>query len=75
MKEILAETGATKINYEKLLNDWAEEIFRRADEAEERMSVAEIGSYKHGCSKGLGDGYRMAVAILTRMEQKRRVID
>lgn len=58
------------MNYEKLLDDWADKVLSEADKYKTTSENAIVGSYNHGYSKGYSNGMYMALAILNRMEKK-----
>lgn len=60
------------MGYEKLLDNWAEIVFRKADLAMDRAEDVKVDSYKHGYCKGYSDGLRMALSTLSREEAKIR---
>jgi len=57
------------INYEKLLDDWAEKLYKDAEAIEKRFDDNSF-SYRRGKQEGYIDGLIMAIAILNRMEKK-----
>lgn len=58
------------MDYEKLLDDWAEKLLSEADKFRETSEDAIVGSYNHGYSKGYSDGMYMALTFLNRIERK-----
>jgi len=58
------------MDYNKLLDEWAEEVYKKADKAREESGWADTGSYKHGRLVGYDDGLIMAITMLTRLEDK-----
>jgi len=61
--------GAEYMDYNTLLNQWADKIYKEADEAMQRYEDSNKFDFKSGYQKGYSDGLRMAISILTRMEQ------
>ena len=59
-----------EIDYDKLLNEWADEIYKKADKAREDYGYQENGDFKNGRLMGYADGLIMAISILTRLEKK-----
>jgi hypothetical protein len=60
------------MNYDKLLDEWADELYKRIDECTERMDSMDEYDYKQGRTKGYQDGLLMAMAILSRLENKHK---
>ena len=56
------------IDYDTLLNVWAEKVFVKAEEASERRD--ESFSFKDGYNKGMYDAFYLAVTMLTTEEDK-----
>ena len=59
-----------EINYDKLLDDWAELILSKADKLEESANYIEEWNFLKGRSLGVVEGYRLAVTHLNMMEKK-----
>ena len=55
------------INYDRLLNQWVEKVFKEADI---QYKIAEEEIYKNEYSKGLADGLIMATSILSNLERR-----
>lgn len=58
------------IDYDKLLDEWAEKTYAEADKGWDVWLEEDEGSMRGMYSKGYSDGIRMAMAILFRMESK-----
>ncbi|RYI30511.1 hypothetical protein EVU96_08845 [Bacillus infantis] len=61
-----------KIDYDKLLDDWADRLYKKADELEEQLKDREDGSYRHGFINGKRDGFFEALATLSLLEKKKK---
>lgn len=59
----------TEINYDELLNKWAEKVYAKADKCAEERKYEDSGSYKDGYLKGLNEAFIMAISMLN-MEEK-----
>ncbi len=55
-----------KIDYDSLLDKWAEKVLEKADEAEKRKENYEPGSHRYAYNKGYAEGLRIATAMLNR---------
>ena len=60
------------IDYDKLLDEWAEKVFKKADEARDRYEEEDVGTTRSSYCRGYMEGLLMATAILSRMEKKAR---
>jgi hypothetical protein len=60
------------MDYQKILDEWAEIVTKKMDEATERSNTELFGSYKYTSNKHYADGLAMAMAILHRIEQKHK---
>jgi hypothetical protein len=60
--------GAEYMDYNTLLNQWADKIYKKADEAMQRYEDSNKFEFKSGYRKGYFDGLKMAISILTRVE-------
>lgn len=58
-----------EINYKKLLDDWGIKVLEESDKAEKIREDSKEGSYKDAHARGYGEGLRMALAMLNRMEK------
>jgi len=58
------------INYDKLLDDWAEKLYILIDKHEAIKDSEECGTSKWYTSSGISEGLRTALATLTMMERK-----
>ena len=65
--ELIQEFVKTS-DYVNMLNEWAEKCFAKAEEAIDRQE--DSVSFKDGYNKGFYDAYYLAVALLTREEDK-----
>ena len=63
------------IDYTKLLDEWGEKILTKSGEMVAKEEMVEVGSVKWHQYRSYGDGLRMALAMLNRMESnaKRRL--
>ena len=59
------------INYNKLLDDWAEHILKKAHTAENKRLYEDLFSYKGGYLKGYSEGIRTALAHLSLLEKRK----
>lgn len=57
------------MDYNTLLNQWADKIYKKADEAMQRYEDSNKFEFKSGYQKGYFDGLKMAISILTRVEE------
>lgn len=62
------------MDYNKLLDEWAEIVLEKAMVVQSKNDDYEFGTYKYGLNKGYAEGLRMATAILSRLEQKYKKI-
>lgn len=60
-----------KLDLDKLLDDWAEQLFLEADNLEKKKELEETGSFKHGYYKGRYDGIITAIAKLSILENRK----
>lgn len=58
------------MDYNQLLDEWAEEVYSKADKAREESNYTKVGSYKHGLHVGYADGLIMAVTLLSKHEKR-----
>jgi hypothetical protein len=68
----MSEKHKMEINYDKLLNDWAEKIYAKADKYGTDRGYESFGTYKDGLYQGWREGLIDAVTILVMMERKER---
>ena len=61
----------TKLDYDKLLDDWAEDLFEEAEKYEKKRDQASTGSYAHGYFAGKHDGVIQAIAKLSTLETRK----
>ncbi len=59
------------IDYNKLLDDWGEKLLTKSDALVSKEEEEEVGSPKWQRYRSYGDGLRMALAMLNRMEKVR----
>lgn len=59
------------IDYNKLLDDWADHLLPKAHEADEKSGYEQAGSYKYGYFKGYSQGIREASAYLSFLEKRK----
>lgn len=57
------------MDYNALLDQWAEKVFKEADKAMELSNDVEDFNYKKGYRRGYSDGLRMSTSILSRLEK------
>lgn len=62
-----------EINYDELLDEWADKVFAKADKCKEKRDYEESGSWKDGYLKGLNEAYIMAISMLTLEEKKAKI--
>lgn len=60
-------------DFDKLLDEWAEMVFKKADEAQDKRSEIETGTYKDGYLKGYNKGLIMSTSILHLKEKKHKI--
>ena len=58
------------MDYDKLLDEWAEEIYKKTDKAREDYGYQKNGDFKNGRLMGYTDGLIMALTMLTTLEKK-----
>lgn len=61
----------SKLDYDRLLDDWAEMIFVEADRCKKISEEAEVGSYRYGYFDGVHKGYIDALAKLSLLENRK----
>lgn len=54
---------------ENLLDQWAEKVLKKSDEAEESANNSEFDSFKYARFKGFAEGLRYSLAIMNRLEK------
>ena len=59
-----------ELDYNKLLDDWADELFAKADEYAEKRDKQEIGSYNYGYYNGISEALYLAITKLTIRERR-----
>lgn len=57
------------MDYNKLLDEWAEKVFEKADKAMKLSEDSKENSYEQGYRRGYSNGLRMAISILSQMEK------
>lgn len=60
------------LDYDRLLDDWADLVFKEMDEAKSIFKSEPLGSPKFYTSKGYEDGLCMAMALLSTLETRKR---
>lgn len=65
------------VNYDKLLDDWADEVSKLMDSMQKLKEKEDVLSTKYCTISGYIDGLAMSWAILSRLEKKakRKVIN
>lgn len=63
-------TSKEIINYDDLLNVWAEKLYVEHDRVNEIAETADVGTYKHGHCVGFCKGLIAALTMLTILEKK-----
>lgn len=58
-----------EINYDELLNKWAEKVYTKADKCAEERKYEPSGTFKDGYLMGLNEAFIMAISMLT-LEEK-----
>ncbi|WP_405169461.1 hypothetical protein [Paenibacillus sp. FSL H3-0286] len=58
------------IDYDKLLDDWADEISKKMDQMQKLKEKEDVLSTKYCTISGYIDGLAMSWAILSRLEKK-----
>ncbi len=59
----------SNIDYKKLLDAWGEKVLAKSDEMVKKEETVEVGSPKWQQCRSYGDGLRMALTMLNRMEK------
>lgn len=59
------------INYDKLLDDWAEELFKQSDKLKNRIKNEELSQYKEAYLKGYSEGIISAIVTLDFYEKRK----
>ncbi|MGG0667785.1 hypothetical protein ABE073_04565 [Lederbergia citrisecunda] len=59
------------LDYDLLLDDWAEEIYALADKHEAKKDESKTGSFQHGYHKGMHDALIMSLVKVSFLENKR----
>lgn len=59
------------LNYDKLLDDWADHLLSKAHKADEER-IYEADSYKDGYLRGYSEGIRESSAYLSFLEKKKK---
>lgn len=62
----------SKLDYDKLLDDWADDLFTLAEHFEMKLDQCDAGSFKHGYYAGKQDGIIEAIASLAMLETRKR---
>lgn len=62
----------SKLDYDRLLDDWADLVFKEMDIAKSIFKSEPLGSPKYYTSKGYEDGLSMAMALLSTLEKRKR---
>lgn len=60
-----------QLDYERLLDDWADELFNKVQLYEEKRDKEEMGSYKYGYYQGKHDGVMEALTKLSMFEKRK----
>lgn len=60
------------INYNDLLDAWAEKIMDSSHKHQNKANLSEEFTYSHGYNVGFSDGLAYAVATLTTMENREK---
>ncbi|MEM4994897.1 hypothetical protein WKH56_20245 [Priestia sp. SB1] len=60
-----------KLDYDKLLDEWAEILFKDAEEYEKKRDQASTDSYAYGYFAGKHDGVIQAIAKLSILETRK----
>jgi len=63
------------MDYNELLNQWAEKIYLKADSCKDKREYEKTGSWKDGYYKGLNEAYIMSITELTILEKKHKPSD
>ena len=62
------------IDYDELLNKWHDKVIEKADKFSDKADNCEIGSRDYLIYKNYSDGLYMALAMLSREEQKAKLL-
>ena len=62
-----------EINYEKLLDDWAEVISAEMERAEEVKNSEQFGTTMYFLNDGYAKGLRLSMAMLNKMERQLQI--
>ncbi|MBD8836226.1 hypothetical protein IFU39_00135 [Paenibacillus sp. CFBP 13594] len=60
------------LDYDRLLDDWADLVFKEMDEAKAILKNEPFGTPRFYGAKGYEDGLSMAMAILGTLEKRKR---
>ena len=60
----------SKLDYDKLLDEWAEILFKKVEAYEQKRDECEMGTYKYGCYQGKHDGIMEAITRLSMLERR-----
>lgn len=60
----------SKLDYDKLLDEWAEILFKKVEAYEQKRDDCEVGSYKYGCYQGKSAGVMEAITRLSMLERR-----
>lgn len=60
------------LDYDKLLDDWAELVYEKVDKLEEQLDSAKVGSTKYCYLKGRQDAYLESLAMLSLLEKRKK---
>lgn len=59
-----------KMDYDQILDEWADEIYKKIDKLREKMESEPFGTTTYLVCRGYIDGLAMSLAIQNRIEKK-----
>ena len=59
------------LDYDKLLDDWSEELFSLADKHAKQRDASDIHTQQYGYHRGMHDAYIMAITKLNFLETRK----
>ena len=60
-----------KLDYHRLLDDWADKLHKTLDDVLDKEEKSELGSYHYGYYRGYGEGLSRALAELSILENRK----
>lgn len=60
------------LDYDRLLDDWAELVYEKVDKLEEKMAIVDVGSTRYCYLKGHQDAFLQSLAMLSLLEKRKK---